>query len=84
MRRLFLLPLLAAPALAGCTANDPTFGGAVRSNYALQVIDPDPRHEGTIVEGGEGTRSAKAVERYRTDAVKKPATISTTSGSSGR
>lgn len=81
MRTLSLAAMLLVPALAGCTANDPTFGGAVRSNYALQVINPEPRYEGTIVEGGEGTRSAAAVERYRTDRVKKPATISTTSGS---
>ena len=83
MRRLSLAVMLIAPALAGCTANDPTFGGAVRSNYAMQVINPDPQHEGTLVEGGEGTRSAAAIERYRKDAVKKPATISTTAGSGG-
>ena len=43
MRRLSLAAMLAVPALAGCTANDPTFGGAVRNNYALQVINPEPR-----------------------------------------
>ncbi|HKY81063.1 MAG TPA: hypothetical protein VJM09_06280 [Sphingobium sp.] len=83
MRRFSLAATLALPALAGCTANDPTFGGAVRSNYAVQVINPEPRYEGTLVEGGDGTRSAAAVERYRTNKVKPPATISTTSGSSG-
>ena len=83
MRRLSFAAMLIAPALAGCTTNDPTFGGAVRSNYAQQVINPEPRYEGALVEGGEGTRSAAAVKRYRTDAVKKPATISTTSGTSG-
>ncbi|ANI78854.1 MULTISPECIES: hypothetical protein [Sphingobium] len=83
MRTLSLAVLLVAPALAGCTTNDPTFGGAVRSNYAQQVINPDPRYEGTLVEGGEGTRSAAAVERYRTDKVKEPKSIRTTSGSGG-
>jgi len=83
MRRLSLAAMLIAPALAGCTTNDPTFGGAVRSNYAQQVINPEPRYEGVLDEGGEGTRSAAGVKRYRTDAVKKPATISTTSGTSG-
>jgi type IV pilus biogenesis protein CpaD/CtpE len=83
MRRLSLAAMLIAPALAGCTTNDPTFGGAARSNYAQQVINPDPRYDRTIVEGGDGTKSAAAVERYRTDKVKKPATISTTSGTSG-
>ncbi|AMK18458.1 MULTISPECIES: hypothetical protein [Sphingobium] len=83
MRRLSLAAMLAVPALAGCTANDPTFGGAVRANYAQQVINPEPRYDGTIVEGGDGSKSAAAVERYRTDKVKKPATISTTQGSGG-
>ena len=84
MRRLSLAAMLIAPALAGCTANDPTFGGAVRSNYAMQVINPDPHAATGLVEGGDGTKSAAAVKRYRTDAVKKPASINTTSGSGGK
>ncbi|UXC91513.1 hypothetical protein EGM87_03225 [Sphingobium sp. RSMS] len=83
MRALYLAPALLLPLLAGCTANDPTFGGAVRSNYAMQVIDPDPHYEGTLVEGGNGQTSAAAVERYRTDKVKKPQSIRTTSGTGG-
>ena len=83
MGRLTVVAMLVLPAVTGCTANDPTFGGAVRSNYAQQVINPEPRYEGVLVEGGEGARSAAAVERYRTDKVKKPATISTTSGTGG-
>ncbi|WP_255325595.1 MULTISPECIES: hypothetical protein [Sphingobium] len=82
MRKLSFAVLLLAPALTACTANDPTFGGAVRSNYAMQVVNPEPQHEGTLVEGGEGTRSAAAVERYRKGAVKEPSSISTTQGSS--
>lgn len=77
------LGLLAMPALAACTPNDPTLGGAVRSNYAMQVINPDPSYERTLVEGGEGARSAAAVERYRTDKVKEPKSIRTTKGSGG-
>jgi type IV pilus biogenesis protein CpaD/CtpE len=83
MRRWSLAFLLTVPALAACTTNDPTFGGAVRSNYAQQVINPEPRYEGTLVEGGEGTRSAAAVERYRTNKVKEPKSIRTTSGTGG-
>jgi type IV pilus biogenesis protein CpaD/CtpE len=83
MRTLSLAVLLIAPALAGCTTNDPTFGGAVRSNYAQQVINPEPRYERTLVEGGDGTKSAAAVERYRTDKVKKPESIRSTQRSSG-
>jgi type IV pilus biogenesis protein CpaD/CtpE len=84
MRALYLGSALLLPLLAGCTANDPTFGGAVRSNYAMQVINPDPQYEGTLVEGGNGQTSAAAVERYRTDKVKQPTSIRTTSGISGR
>jgi len=83
MRALYLGSALLLPLLAGCTANDPTFGGAVRSNYAMQVINPDPQYEGTLVEGGNGQTSAAAVERYRTDKVKQPKSIRTTSGISG-
>ncbi len=83
MGRLIVAVMLVGPALAGCTANDPTFGGAVRSNYAMQVINPEPRYEGTIVEGGDGSKSAAAMERYRTDKVKKPTRMSTTQGVSG-
>lgn len=83
MRAIYLGPALLMPLLAGCTANDPTFGGAVRSNYAMQVINPDPQYEGTLVEGGNGERSAAAVERYRTDKAKKPQPIRTTSGTGG-
>ena len=75
--------MLLMPVLAGCTANDPTFGGAVRSNYVMQVINPDPKYEGALVEGGDGSHSAAAVERYRTDKVKEPKSIRTTQGSGG-
>ena len=75
--------MLLMPVLAGCTPNDPTLGGALRSNYALQVVNPDPNYEGTLVEGGEGARSAAAVERYRTDKVKAPRSIRTTQGGGG-
>ena len=83
MRALYLGSALLLPLLAGCTANDPTFGGAVRSNYAVQVINPDPQYEGTLVEGGNGQTSAAAVERYRTDKVKPPKSIRTTNGVGG-
>ncbi|KKW92917.1 MULTISPECIES: hypothetical protein [Sphingobium] len=78
-----LAAMLLLPALAGCTTNDPTFGGAARHNYAMQVINPEPKYEGAMVEGGEGTRSAAAVERYRTGKVKEPKSIRTTQAVSG-
>ncbi|HKX23499.1 MAG TPA: hypothetical protein VJM81_09520 [Rhizorhapis sp.] len=69
--------------LTACTPNDPTLGGSIRHNYALQVIDPDPQYAGTPNEGGSGDLAKGAVERYRTDKVKKVKTIRTTSGISG-
>jgi hypothetical protein len=83
MMRNSLVLLALSVAAAGCTPNDPTFGGAVRHNYALQVIDPDPQYAGAPNEGGSGDLGAGAVERYRTDKVKKPKSIRTTSGASG-
>lgn len=76
------MALLAIP-LAACTPNDPTLGGAARHNYALQVIDPDPQYAGTPNEGASGDKAEAAMERYRTDKVKKPQGIRTTSGISG-
>ncbi|SCW85028.1 hypothetical protein SAMN02927924_03359 [Sphingobium faniae] len=69
------------PLAAACTPNDPTLGAAIRTNYAQQVINPDPHYDGQEMEGGDGARAAAAVERYRTDKVKQPRTIRTTSGS---
>ncbi|MBK5265588.1 MAG: hypothetical protein JJE34_10220 [Alphaproteobacteria bacterium] len=80
----YILPLLALSfPLAACTPNDPTLGGAVKHNYALQVIDPDPQYAGEPMEGGSGDKAAAAMKRYRTDKVKAPKSIRTTSGISG-
>jgi type IV pilus biogenesis protein CpaD/CtpE len=81
MRKAILTAALLIPLITGCTANDPTFGGAVKSNYAMQVVNPDPHYEDALTEGGDGERSAAAVERYRTGKVKPPKAIRTTQGS---
>lgn len=67
----------------GCTPIDTTLGGAVRHNIAVQTVDPDPKYDGELIEGGNGERGAKAVTRYRKGEVKQPATMSTTAGSGG-
>ena len=77
MRASVLLALAVLP-LAGCTANDVTFGGAVKSDYALQTINPDPHPESDAIEGGSGARAAVAMERYRTDKVTQPTAVQTT------
>lgn len=83
MRAIWPMLALSSLAMAACTPNDPTMGGAVRHNYALQVIDPDPQYAGTPIEGTFGDKGAAAMERYRTDKVKPPKSIRTTSGISG-
>lgn len=84
-RRFTLLALI--PALAACEHNYPgppasKFGDANRATLAAQVVDPDPQYE-TITPITSGEKAGKAGERYRTDAVKKPDRISSTSASGG-
>jgi len=80
---------LALLLLAGCSSipsiyeepGDATFGEANRQTMMAQVINPDPVYAEPMTTSGE--HAADAVERYRTDAVKEPETISTTSGVGG-
>lgn len=85
------LALLApAIALAGCSTlsetgslEKTTIGEALKTTLAAQVIDPDPQYE-FLDPATSGQHAAQAVERYRTDKVKRPERISSTSrGSSG-
>ena len=77
------------PLAAGCASvpslleqpGDAAFGEANRQTMMAQVIDPEPVYEEPMV--GSGEHAAAAVERYRTDAVKEPESISTTAGSGG-
>jgi hypothetical protein len=82
--------------LAGCTADGTgglvynsgpdTFGEANRQTMAAQVVDPAPVYE-TAQADGSGEHAAQAIERYRTDKVKKPDKVRTSTvaggGSSG-
>lgn len=70
---------VAVLAVSACTPNDIGLGDAAKANYATQIVEPDPVYTEAIV--ANGNQTAKAQERYRTGAVKKAATISTTSGS---
>ncbi|ASK88427.1 hypothetical protein [Sphingorhabdus sp. SMR4y] len=74
------LAAVAGAGLSACTPNDTTFGGAVRHNYAAQIVNPDPQYEDE--QTTDGSVSAAAVERYRTGKVKEPVGVKTTSGSS--
>ena len=86
-RRIACLALL--PFAAACASvpsiyeepDDAKFGEANRQTMMAQVIDPDPVYEEPMV--GSGEHAAGAVERYRTDAVKEPESVSTTTGTGG-
>jgi uncharacterized membrane protein YgcG len=72
--------------LAGCTPIDTTLGDAVKTDYSLQTINPDPGPvpaEAAVMEGGSGTQAANAAERYRKGAVKQPQSQSTSNGGAG-
>ena len=84
----FILPIAIAGIglLAGCTPIDTTLGDSVKTDYALQTINPDPKPvpaEAAVMEGGSGTQAANAAERYRKGAVKQPQSQSTSAGSGG-
>ena len=86
-RRFACLALL--PFAAGCASipsiyeepDDAKFGEANRQTMMAQVIDPDPVYDGPMV--GSGEHAADAVERYRSDTVKQPESVSTTTGTGG-
>ncbi len=59
---------------------DAKFGEANRQTMMAQVIDPDPQYDKPAVTSGEV--GEQAVTRYREGKVTKPATQTTTSGSS--
>ena len=86
MPRATTMALAGLPLLAACTPVDTGFGEALRWDMAQQVIDPDPQHDRTVMEGGSGERAAGAVGRYSTGEVTPveqmgtTATISTGSG----
>lgn len=77
--------LAAMIAVSGCAEHalleqpwDAKFGDANRQTMMAQVIDPDPVYDTEMA--GSAEHAQQAVERYRTDAVKQPDTISTTEG----
>lgn len=83
IERVALGALPIAFALAGCTPIDTGFGDSVKTNMAVQVIDPDVTY-GAPLASAAGATMAPAVERYRTDKVKTPKGIRTTTGISGQ
>jgi hypothetical protein len=72
-------------ALTGCAATPATaplvyegnWGDANRLTMAAQIIDPAPVYETALAET-RGPQVASAIERYRTDRVKRPEKVKTT------
>lgn len=77
------LSLAGAALLGGCTANDTTLGDSLRTDIALQVVDPDPAARTNAAPGDSGVQAARASENYRKGTVKPPVSIQTTSKSGG-
>jgi type IV pilus biogenesis protein CpaD/CtpE len=78
-----LLMLLAGCAQAPLEMGQPsTFGEASKQTLAAQVIDPVPTYD-TSVPVSSGDKANKAIERYRTDKVKQPDKVRTSTSTSG-
>jgi len=77
MRSIF--PVMAAAGLltTACAPLDVGLGESLRYHMAMQVVDPHPKQETDLVEGGNGQRAADAVKRYREGKVKEPRPITT-------
>jgi len=71
--------------LAGCehSLTEPKgaaqFGEPNRQTMLAQVIDPDPQYD-TAIPPSSAEHAGQAIERYRTDKVKKPDKVRTTQG----
>lgn len=83
MRRLFVLLVVPAALLGGCTQVDTGFGEAFRWNNAQQTVNPDPIRHGDQMEGGSGAKAEGAVERYEKGEVTEPVSIQTSVGTTG-
>lgn len=79
MRATPFLLVTAGLMATGCASVDPGFGESVHRYKVAQIIDPDPVATTALVEGGDGQRSAAAVQRYREGKVKETASVKTSS-----
>lgn len=77
MRTKLLIIAATALATAACAPVDVGLGESVHYHMAAQTIDPHPKQETDLVEGGSGQRAADAVQRYREGKVKEPRAIAT-------
>lgn len=83
----FAAAMTLAVGVSGCATPDTppymggkdNFGEANRQTMMAQVIDPAPQYD-TAVPDSSADHAADAIERYRTDKVKKPERVQTSSG----
>jgi len=83
-----LLPIAALAALASCSTTnshigdeDAFIGESVKYDAAIQTINPQPIYPAETAQAGDnGEKGAKAVKRYRSDAVKEVQPPTTTTG----
>jgi len=71
--------VLGCLALSACAQSslriNPDFGRAVRQEVAAQIANPDAKYEGTPDPGSRGDRVGLAQQRYQTNQVIPPATM---------
>jgi len=87
----FLLIAAGSIALASCNTMythigdvDPGMGEAVAYDAAVETVNPTPVYSADSAQpGSSGVHGQHAVLRYRSDAVKPPQAMSTSSGSGG-
>ena len=61
----------------------PGYGEATAHNAAVMIIDPNPPGAQNTDIPQDGSRSVLMQERYKTDTVEEPVTLTTTSSVSG-
>lgn len=81
--------VLGSLALSACSQSylriNPDFGRAVRQDAAAQIANPDAKYDGTPDPGSRGDRVGLAQQRYQTNQVIPPATMTASGeGSIGR
>lgn len=86
--RKVLIALPLAAAVAGCNQGEVAstgpvaqFGDANRMTMMAQVIDPDPQYAEPMQTSGD--HAAQAIDRFRTDKVKKPERVRSTQNVTG-
>lgn len=84
----FLVLAMTGAMVAACNYTGPNHvypgsGNATAHNAAVMIIDPNPPGAQNTHIPMDGNRAVLAIERYQTDTVEEPVTLTTTSSVSG-